>query len=110
MAKVPDIQSSTQKPQQFKPIFLNTALTASEISEFSHKHLGTKTKGTKGDFICLRPFLSYINTVTPARVNAEQAWGQMFLIIRLWYDAVESEDFHSNLCKPETGLGEPRPL
>lgn len=47
MAKVSDIQSSTQKPQQFKPIFLNTALTASEISEFSHKHLGTKTKGTK---------------------------------------------------------------
>lgn len=44
MAKVSDIQSSTQKPQQFKPIFLNTALTASEISEFSHKHLRTKTK------------------------------------------------------------------
>lgn len=42
MAKVSDIQSSTQKPQQFKPIFLNMALTASEISEFSHKHLRTK--------------------------------------------------------------------
>lgn len=47
MAKVSDIQSSTQKPQQFKPIFLNTALTASEISEFSHNHLRTKTKETK---------------------------------------------------------------
>ena len=46
MAKVSDIQSRTQKPQQFKPIFLNTALTASEISEFSHKHLRTKTKET----------------------------------------------------------------
>lgn len=44
MAKVSDIQSSTQKPQQFKPISLNIALTASKISEFSHKHLRTKTK------------------------------------------------------------------
>lgn len=47
IAKVSDIQSSTQKPQQFKPIFLNTALTASEISEFGHKHLLTKRKETK---------------------------------------------------------------
>lgn len=39
MAKVSDIQSSTQKLQQFKPILLNTTLTASEIKEFSHKPL-----------------------------------------------------------------------
>lgn len=55
MAKVSDIQSSTQKPQQFKPIFLNTALTASKISEFSHKHLRTKTKEAnkkETSFVC----------------------------------------------------------
>lgn len=53
IAKVSDIQSSIQKPQRFKPTFLNTELTASEISEFSHNHLTTKRKETKG-----RPCLS----------------------------------------------------
>lgn len=112
MAKVSDIQSSTQKPQQFKPIFLNTALTASEISEFSHKHLRTKNKRNKqkGDFICLQPFLSCIKLVTLNRVNAEQAWGHMCSTIRLCYDAAESEDFRLNLLMPETGLGKPHPL
>lgn len=47
IAKVSDIQSSIQKPQQFKTIFLNTALTASEISEFSHNYLTTKRKEAK---------------------------------------------------------------
>lgn len=42
MAKVSDIQSSTQKLQQFKPILLNTTLTASEIKEFSQKPLKKK--------------------------------------------------------------------
>lgn len=91
MAKVSDIQSRTQKPQQFKPIFLHTALTAVKLVNLVTSTSGQKQKEQKGGFICLRPFLSCMKTVTPTRASAEQAWGQMFLIIRLCYDTVGSE-------------------
>lgn len=48
--------------------------------------------------------------MTLTRVNADEARGQMFSIIGLCYDAVESEDLYSELLMPETGLGKPHPL
>lgn len=111
-AKVSDIQSSPQKPQQFKPIFLNTALTASEISEFSHKHLRTEKQKeqTKRRLHLSAAFSELYKRGDSNPSQCRASWGHMVSIIRLGYDALESEDFHSNLLMPETGLDKRHPL